>query len=366
MQSRHWFLNAAAAAAVVALPLATANANTLYDSALVYYEFETLGAGGEVTDSGSNGVDLLAVDTQGFGTPANLITGVNGNGLNLPDPVVLTTTGTASDDSILNVTRDTSFSVAAWVKLENNGDRFFLASKVIREDVGDGDGLELRGWSFDIGTGGKLTGLWRQDHTPVSGTTAEARIIVDSDTTITDTEWHHVALTFDYDESDATRGMRLYLDGALLSMTASSTGLAGAGDIDLSNDSPFNLSGRYDSQLNEGGSVDDFAIWNSVLSATDIASLAGVSVLIGDLNGDGFVGIGDLNIVLGNWNQNVTAGDPLQGDPSNDGFVGIDDLNTVLGNWNSGTPPAATAVPEPASLTLLGIASVAALRRRRM
>ena len=30
--------------------------------------------------------------------------------------------------------------------------------------------------------------------------------------------------------------------------------------------------------------------------------------LTGDLNNDGFVGIADLNIILGNWNQNVTPG----------------------------------------------------------
>jgi hypothetical protein len=63
----------------------------------------------------------------------------------------------------------------------------------------------------------------------------------------------------------------------------------------------------------------------------------------GDLDGDGFVGIADLNLVLGNWNQNVTPGDLLSGDPDGDGFVGIADLNVVLGNWNAGTPPAASA-----------------------
>jgi GH25 family lysozyme M1 (1,4-beta-N-acetylmuramidase) len=62
----------------------------------------------------------------------------------------------------------------------------------------------------------------------------------------------------------------------------------------------------------------------------------------GDLDGDGFVGIADLNLVLGNWNQSVTPGDLLAGDPDGDGFVGIADLNVVLGNWNAGTPPAAT------------------------
>jgi hypothetical protein len=86
--------------------------------------------------------------------------------------------------------------------------------------------------------------------------------------------------------------------------------------------------------------------------------------LLGDLDGDGFVGIGDLNIVLGNWNQNVPPGDPLA-DPTDDGFVGIADLNFVLGNWNTGTPVAADAnIPEPGSVALLIVGGLVLLRRR--
>ena len=90
------------------------------------------------------------------------------------------------------------------------------------------------------------------------------------------------------------------------------------------------------------------------------------SLLTGDLDGDGFVGINDLNIVLGNWNQNVPPANPLA-DPSGDGFVGIDDLNAVLGNWNAGTPPTAqgnAAVPEPTTGVLLLVTGCACISRQ--
>ncbi|MEZ6190265.1 MAG: hypothetical protein R3C45_03140 [Phycisphaerales bacterium] len=78
----------------------------------------------------------------------------------------------------------------------------------------------------------------------------------------------------------------------------------------------------------------------------------------GDLDGDGFVGIADLNIVLSNWNQDVTPYDLLSADVTGDGFVGIEDLNAVLGNWNTSIPPTVDAlalVPEPAAVCWLGV-----------
>ena len=93
------------------------------------------------------------------------------------------------------------------------------------------------------------------------------------------------------------------------------------------------------------------------------------SFLPGDVNGDGFVGIDDLNAILSRWNQAVELGNWGQGDiaGTGDGFVGISDLNVVLANWNAGTPPGATAnVPEPTSLALLaGFAGLASVRRTR-
>ena len=85
--------------------------------------------------------------------------------------------------------------------------------------------------------------------------------------------------------------------------------------------------------------------------------------LDGDLNGDGFVGLDDLDIILSAWNQSVPPANPAA-DPSGDGFVGLDDLDIVLNNWNAGTPPA-SVVPEPATLALLGLGGMALLRKRR-
>ncbi len=102
--------------------------------------------------------------------------------------------------------------------------------------------------------------------------------------------------------------------------------------------------------------------------AANTELLAVEAYLQGDLDGDGFVGIADLNNVLGNWNRNVTPGFHIWGDPSGDGFVGIEDLNEVLGNWNAGTPPPvfASNIPEPATATLmlLTLASIYAIRPR--
>ena len=83
--------------------------------------------------------------------------------------------------------------------------------------------------------------------------------------------------------------------------------------------------------------------------------------LRGDLDGNGFVGQSDLGFVLDWWGQTVTAGNPLMGDPSGDGLVSQADLDTVLGDWGEGTLP----VPEPATLSVLGLGALALMRRKR-
>ncbi|MDZ4817960.1 MAG: autotransporter-associated beta strand repeat-containing protein, partial [Planctomycetota bacterium] len=103
--------------------------------------------------------------------------------------------------------------------------------------------------------------------------------------------------------------------------------------------------------------------YNNVGGAGNLVLTA---VLPGDLNGDVFVGQDDLNLILGNWGQDVPPGNPLA-DADGSGFVGQDDLNVVLGRWGQGNPPNVTPVPEPTTFLLMGLAGVGlvAIRRRR-
>jgi len=94
-----------------------------------------------------------------------------------------------------------------------------------------------------------------------------------------------------------------------------------------------------------------------------------MQLVLGDIDGDKFVGLTDINFVLNHWNQTVTPGDELLGDLTGDGFVGLDDLGVILVNWNSSTPPPAdliaAVIPEPAAFSIMAGFSLALLRRVR-
>ncbi len=82
----------------------------------------------------------------------------------------------------------------------------------------------------------------------------------------------------------------------------------------------------------------------------------------GDANGDGRVDAADLNVVGINWQMgNKTR---AEGDFTGDGFVDAADLNILGINWLTGVPPAA-AVPEPSTCSLLMLAMLMGLCRRR-
>ena len=124
----------------------------------------------------------------------------------------------------------------------------------------------------------------------------------------------------------------------------------------------------YADQWGDGSSWENNTYWDfdnnlhdGINWMADIQDLYGPDEIEGDLDGDGFVGLDDLDIVLGSWNQSVTAGSAA--DPTGDGFVGLDDLDVVLGNWNAGTP-ASAVIPEPMGPVVFGLFAPMLLKRR--
>ena len=72
-----------------------------------------------------------------------------------------------------------------------------------------------------------------------------------------------------------------------------------------------------------------------------------------------------MDLTFDNLSLGVAEPVSLQGDINGDDYVGLDDLQVILDHWNEGTLPSDTAnIPEPATLMLLGAAGAACLKRR--
>jgi len=78
----------------------------------------------------------------------------------------------------------------------------------------------------------------------------------------------------------------------------------------------------------------------------------------GDADGDGDVDDDDLSLLLAHWGQDVPC---TKGEFSGQPPVDDDDLSLLLANWTG----AVSTVPEPASIALIAVGSLALLRRKR-
>jgi hypothetical protein len=109
----------------------------------------------------------------------------------------------------------------------------------------------------------------------------------------------------------------------------------------------------------------DTTVFDGASTLTTVAP-NGLIVIVpvpGDFNLDGQVDGLDLNILGDNWQDSPTTF--ATGDANGDGTTNGLDLNILGENWQFGVPAPGAAIPEPASLALLGIGAIAMLRRRR-
>ena len=69
---------------------------------------------------------------------------------------------------------------------------------------------------------------------------------------------------------------------------------------------------------------------------SDYGPAAGVTTSIaGDLNGDSYVNVGDLQILVAAWGSDRAGGSSWNAaaDANSDGYVNVGDLQTLVANW---------------------------------
>ncbi len=130
--------------------------------------------------------------------------------------------------------------------------------------------------------------------------------------------------------------------------------------------------GDYEESLNfdatgltTGQNLIELQLLNSVgnFASRSFSVITTQGAVQGDADGDGFVGLSDLDLILNSWNQWFPRATPIY-DFNGDRFIGLDDLDVVLNNWNAGTPPpGGTSIPEPGSMLLMGVFGLALVRR---
>ena len=155
--------------------------------------------------------------------------------------------------NILNFERTDAFSISSWVKRAGTGVNDTIASKM--ESSGN-----FRGYLLFIGSTNVVKFVLR--HLNV-GT---ARLLVDSTTTITDTNWHHILVT--YDGSSNVSGVNIYIDGVSDTLTT-----AGTLSATTLNSSPFNIGARNSDSLFATANIDEVAIWNAELSSDAVQEI---------------------------------------------------------------------------------------------
>ncbi len=144
---------------------------------------------------------------------------------------------------------DSPFSISAWIKPLDNA-RFRIAFKY---------GVTLKEYYFGTAGGGALQVSLNASSSIYIGRNGQ--------TIINENVWSHVVFT--YDGSGNRFNVNIYLNGVLDNGTAISSGVYTA----MSNTSePFEI-GRYSGGSYASGNIDETAVFNTELSASNVTSI---------------------------------------------------------------------------------------------
>jgi hypothetical protein len=232
-----------------------------------YYNFNDAADAQAIADSSGNGNNgtrgadanaagddpATATNPPTPGGPVTYGTQLNFDGVDdfvsVPDSATLDVGSAATNDQ---------FSIVGWVNVANHNSFNMIATKNPSNGsaANHAGNYELR---IDAGSG-NLNFLYE----PAGGPANSSVTNISSGTPVPAGGWHHVAVTLE--EGD---GVRYYIDG----VQAGGVFAAGLTNFGAANDQPLEL-GRRDDGFFFNGLMDDVALFDTELSAADIAGLA--------------------------------------------------------------------------------------------
>jgi hypothetical protein len=199
---------------------------------------------------------------------------------------------------------------------------------------------------------GKLSFVWYN----YSGSQGGGYQYINSTSSVNDGQWHHLAWV----QHGSTETMDLWVDGVkevnAAPMDYSQSAYAGQHVyIDQ-------IGMAYPNVAEHHGLMDEAYVFSHSLTQDDINTLMGVASYIpGDANQDNVVDAQDFTILKANYGQ---AGGWTQGDFNADNLVDAQDFTILKAHYGQSNP-LVLDVPEPATLALLVLGGLLAVRRKK-
>lgn len=154
---------------------------------------------------------------------------------------------------VLDFERTSAFSISAWIARAATGIDESIVAKM--ESSGN-----FRGYILFINSSNQIRFLFRSQNT------SSKRLSATTTATITDTNWHHISLT--YSGNSNTSGIKIYIDGVSVTLNLQNTLNA-----TTLNSAPFQIGARNSASLFARSAIDEVAVFNTELSASAVSTI---------------------------------------------------------------------------------------------